>query len=354
MPNHNGHGYYRFTLSQPKWRRLLDHIDVLNPGEKLSVSNNLAAEFQAARIDTDFYLKAIAPVIAQPEWDVRTEPAKQVQQIWDTIANEEQQVQLADYVYRQYKPLLDELGLVPDTQSDKAKPVATQMLRERTLDLVAVSLRQPELLAVLAERGKALIGYGMDTGFNGDAIDRQLYALAMASAVISEGAPYFDALTVTALASNDANLRDDAFWALGQTSDPRLSKKLLDLRWLVKLGINDAVTLIESHISKMDNKQRTFDWFKSFYPAIAIVLPTAYLAGTPALSGELCSREDYTDAQAFFNPKVAVVEGMQRVLRQNLERIHLCYSLVEAQRGRDWDLAAALTRVDPGRGNDAQ
>jgi alanyl aminopeptidase len=343
MPNYNGHGYYRFTLSKRKWRALLDRIGALNPGEKFSLANNLAAEYQAARIDTAFYLQAIAPVIAQPEWDVRTEPAAQVEQIWDTIATAEQKTQLSDYMYRQYKPLLDNLGLAPDTGADAEAPVATQLLRGRALGLLAISLEQPELLARLAEHGKALIGFGMDTGFNGDAIDRQLYALAMASAVITEGAPYFNALTRTALASNDANLRDDAFWALGQTSDPKLSQKLLDLRWLLKVGVTDTVTLIQSHISKVANRQRAYDWFKRYYPAIAVALPTPYLASTPELSGGLCSREDYTDAEAFFSPKAAQVEGMQRMLRQNLEKIHLCYSLAEAQRNKKWELATIST-----------
>lgn len=336
MPNQHGHGYYRWTLTQRKWRMLLKHLEVLNAGEKLSVASNLAAEYRAARIDTDFYLRAIAPLMAQPEWDVRTEPSAQLQQIWETIANEEQQEQLAHYVYQQYKPLLQQLGIAPNTHADRENPVATQLLRERVLNLVAISLKQPELLATLAEYGKALIGYGMDTGFNSTAIDRQLYAIAMASAVITEGAPYFKALTATAFASNDANLRDDAFWALGQTSDPALSKKVLDLRWVFRLRLNETLTLLESHRSKMENRQRTFDWFKSYYPALAVAIPTAYLAGTPALAGELCSREAYADAQAFFRPKVAKVEGMQRTLLQNLEKIHLCYSLAETQRNEKW------------------
>jgi alanyl aminopeptidase len=344
MPNQNGRGYYRFTLSKQKWRDLLDHIGALNPGEKFSLANNLAAEYQAARIDTTFYLQAIAAVIAQPEWDVRTEPSAQVEQIWDTIATGKQKAQLSDYIYRQYKPVLENLGLAATTQADAARPVATQLLRERALGLVAISLEQPEVLASLAERGRSLIGYGMDTGFNGNAIDRQLYALAMASAVIVDGAPYFEALTRTALASNDANLRDDAFWALGQTDDPELSHKLLDLRWLLKIGVTNTVTLMQSHISKINNRQRAFDWFKRYYPAIAVALPTPYLASTPELSGGLCSREDYADAQAFFSTKVAQVEGMQRMLRQNLEKIHLCYSLAEAQRSSDWDLANTLPR----------
>ncbi len=338
MPNRNGHGYYRWTLDRSEWLALLQHLGTLNPGEKLSVANNLAAEYQAARIDTSFYLQAIAPLIAEPEWDVRTEPASQVQTIRDTIANGEQQVQLADYIYRNYKPLLDELGLAPDTTRDKDRPMATQLLRERVLNLVAVSLQQPELLAELAERGKALLDPVPNGGRGEATIDRQLYATAMASAVIREGEPYFEALTEAALASDNANFRDDAFWALGQTVDPELSRKILDLRWIYRLKLNEALTVLDSHINKMENKARTLAWFKKYYPAIALALPTPYLAGTPAVAGELCSRDAYADAQAFFGPKAANVEGMQRTLLQNLEKIHLCYSLAEAQRSPHWNL----------------
>ena len=338
MPNQNGHGYYRWTMAHAQWQTLMQHIDELNAGEKLSVANNLAAEYQAARIDTSFYLRAIAPLLAQPEWDVSTEPAEQVQRIRDTIADEEQQVELANYIYRHYKPLLDDLGLAPDTRFDKEKPIATQLLRERVLNLVAVDLKQPDLLADLAERGKALIADDADNGVREDAIDRQLYASAMASAVISEGAPYFNALTQAALDSDNANFRDDAFWALGQTVDPKLSRKILDLRWLFRLKLNEALTVLDSHIGKMENKERTLAWFKKYYPAIALAVPTPYIAGTPAVSGELCSREAYTDAQEFFGPKAVSVEGMQRILLQNLEKIRLCYSLAEAQRTDSWQL----------------
>ncbi|CAA0123521.1 Aminopeptidase N [Halioglobus japonicus] len=338
MPNQNGYGYYRWTLAHAQWQTLLEHIGKLNAAEKLSVANNLAAEYQAARIDTSFYLQAIAPLLAEPEWDVSTEPAQQVQKIRDTIATREQQIELADYMYRHYKPLLDDLGLAPDTHFDIANPIATQLLRERVLNLVAVSLKQPDVLAVLAERGKALIVDGPNPGLHEDAIDRQLWAIAMASAVISEGAPYFEALTKAALDSDDANFRDDAFWALGQTVDPKLSRKILDLRWLYRLKLNEALTVLDSHIGKMENKERTLAWFKKYYPAIALAVPTPYIAGTPAVSGELCSREAYTDAQNFFGPKAASVEGMQRILLQNLEKIRLCYSLADAQRTDQWNL----------------
>ncbi|MCB1688758.1 MAG: M1 family metallopeptidase [Halioglobus sp.] len=338
MPNHHGDGYYRWNLTGEKWQALIEHLDALSAAEKLSVANNLAAEYRAARIDTPFYLHAIAAIMAQPEWDVSTEPAVQIQQIWDTVANEEQQAQLADFVYRQYKPLLDELGLAPDKQADREKPVATQLLRERVLNLVAITLEQPALLAILAERGKALIGYGEDTGFNPEAIDRHLYATTMASAVINEGGSYFDALTETILASGDASFREDAIWALGQTSDPGLSERVLDLRWMIILRLNEALMLFESHTEKMKNRQRAFDWFKTYYAAIALAMPTAYLADSPSLPGALCSREAYADAQAFFSPRAPKVEGMQRALLQNLEKIHLCNALVEAQRTDSWTL----------------
>jgi alanyl aminopeptidase len=338
MPNNNGSGYYRWTLDESRWRGLLNHIGSLNAAEKYSVANNLAAEYAAARIDTGFYLQAITPVIAQSEWDVRTEPTWQIQKISDDIANAEQQALLAAYLDQQFKPLLDELGLEPNTSADAANPVSTQLLRERVLRLVALALQQPELLAQLAERGKALIGYGVDTGFNGDAIDPQLQAVAMASAVISLGTPYFEALMSMTFSSRDANFRRNAIWAVGQTTDPELSGRILDLRQMLKLKLNEIPVLIQSHMSKAENRQRTFDWIKKYYSVISLVIPTQYLADTPSLAGDLCSREAYNDAQAFFSPEVAKVRGMQRNLSQNLEKIQLCYSLTEAQRTRSWTI----------------
>jgi len=125
-------------------------------------------------------------IIAQPEWDVRTEPANLIRYIGDNIASKEQQTQLADYLYKQYKPLMDELGLESDTEADALNSVATALLRSRVLKLIAIDLQQPAVLDLLAQRGKTLIGYGQNTG---SAIDPQLHSLAMASAVIAEGAP---------------------------------------------------------------------------------------------------------------------------------------------------------------------
>ncbi|MFT4614937.1 MAG: alanyl aminopeptidase [Bacteroidia bacterium] len=336
MPNLGGHGYYRWTMAQPLWRGLLNNVSSLTPGEKYSVASNLAAQYRAAHIDTQFYLQAVNAIIAQPEWDVRTEPAALIRHIRDNIADEQQRGQLADYLYDQYKPLLDELGLEPDTNADALNPVATQLLRSRVLSLIAIDLQQPELLALLAERGKALIGYGQDTGFDASAIDPQLHSLAMASAVIAEGAPYFEQLMSMVYDSDQANFRRNALWALGQTTDPGLGKKVLSVRQLFKLKLNDMQLLIQSYSSKAENTQVAFDWFKRFYPLAALVIPEAYLASTPSLAGELCSPAAHADAQAFFGPKVERVTGMERNLSQNLEQIQLCYALVEAQRELGW------------------
>lgn len=338
MPNYQGHGYYRWTLNQQRWQELLEHMSALSAGEKFSVANNLAADFKAARIDASFYLQSVGAIITQPEWDVRTEPTWQLQQIRDTIANEGQQAQLADYLYEQYKPLLDELGLEPNTPADEANPVAAQLLRKSVLSLIAVSLKQPALLETLSDRGKALIGYPEGTGYKPDAIDLQLHSTAMASAVMVEGRDYFEQLKIMIDESNDAVFRRDALWALGQTTEPELSDQILNVRYLYTLKLNEMQKLIQSHSGPVENRERVYAWFKTYFPAIALILPEKYLAGTPAIAGELCSEEAYSDALAFFTPHVAKVDGMQRVLSQNLEKIQLCFELAKAQRAEYWQI----------------
>lgn len=339
MPNHQGLGYYRWSLSQARWRGLLTEMGQLSPAEKFSVASNLAAQFQAGKIDTRFYMEAASVAIAQPEWDVRTEPSWQLRQIRDTIANEQQQAELAQYLYQQYRPTLDELGLEPDTAADRANPMAAQLLRKETLNLLAVSLREPVVLELLTERGKALIGYPHGTGYSPEAIDRQLHATAMAAAVITQGRAYFEALWAMVEGSSDAAFRRDALWALGQTTDAQLSQSILNVRELYKLKLNEMQRLLESHAQPVENRARIYAWFKRFYPIVAVILPEKYLAGTPAIVGDLCTKEAFDDATEFFTPHVENVRGMQRVLSQNLEKIQLCYELARLQRAQSWGLS---------------
>ncbi len=333
MPNGHGHGYYRWSMPKPQWRRLLDNLAAFSPGEKYSVASSLAAEYGAGRIDTQFYLQAVTAIIEQPEWDVLTEPAWLVRYIRDNIAEGPQRDQLGEYLYVHYKPLLDELGLEPSV----GEPAANQLLRSRILKLMAVDLQQQDVLSQLADRGRTLIGYGRDLRFDGSAIDPQLHSLAMASAVIVEGAPYFEQLMTMVHESTQANFKRDALWALGQTTDPELGERVLNVLQLVKLKPSEIQGLITAYGSKKENRQVTFDWFKRIYPVAAMVMPKSYLASTPWLASELCSVEAYEDAREFFAPKAERVVGMPRNLSQSLEQVKLCYSLVAAQRAMGWE-----------------
>ena len=51
LPNADAVGYYRWSLSEDRWRELLGQLDHLTPGERCAVIDNLAADFEAGRYD---------------------------------------------------------------------------------------------------------------------------------------------------------------------------------------------------------------------------------------------------------------------------------------------------------------
>jgi len=159
----------------------------------------------------------------------------------------------------------------------------------------------------------------------------------MASAVIVEGATYFEQLMTMVHESTQANFKRDALWALGQTTDPELGERVLNILQLVKLKPSEIQGLITAYSSRAENRQVTFDWFKRIYPVAGMVMPKSYLASTPWLASELCSIEACEDARGFFAPMAERVVGMPRNLSQSLEQVKLCYSLVAAQRAMGWE-----------------
>lgn len=331
MPNSDGQGYYRWSVNRQKWKGILSSLKLLNSAEKYSVASNLAAEFSAGRIDLNYYLESIKPIIKQPEWDLITQPIGQLEYIADYIAMPEEKIKLASYTYSLYKPVLDELGYEATTRADRESPVATQLLRERILGLMALSLKQPDHLNRLAQLGKLVIGYGGDQQLHLDEVDPNLLFLALASAVQVEGEPYFELLVDSLKSSSDAVFRSKALWALGSTTDPQLSEKVLSLRFVLSLNLNEMPSLIISHMNRMENQPAIYNWLKRYYAILAFVLPEQYLARAPLIAAEFCSEEYYQDAKQFFSTKADDVPGMKRILSQSLEKIRLCSALVSHQ-----------------------
>ncbi|WP_206486010.1 M1 family metallopeptidase [Thalassotalea sp. G2M2-11] len=331
MPNNQGKGYYRWSLSHQQQSALMAQFDKLSAAEKYTVASNLAAEFKAGRIDASHYLAAIKPIIADTDWDLISQPVGTIKFISNNIATKQEKGEISAYLSSLYQPKLADIGLYANTSFDKDNPVETKLLRKTLINLVALTLEQPELLNELAAMGKTLIGFEGDGQLNIDAVEVELMAPALASGVKVYGQPFAQALIAQLDNTDDGTIRQRLLVALGRSKDPQISAMVLDLMTSLSLRVNERLTLLGSHMSQKENQQGVYQWLKDKYGFIAMVIPKKYLAMAPIIGAGFCSKEMRNDVETFFKAKLEDNPASERYLSTTLEKIEMCVALKESQ-----------------------
>lgn len=331
MPNAEGKGYYRWSLSAKQQSALLDNFSQLSGAEKYSVASNLAAEFKAGRIDASTYLTAIKPIIADQDWDLVREPISNIKFISNNIANDDEQQKISAYLSGLYQPKLDAVGLFATTTLDQERPVETKLLRRTLIDLIALTLEQPELLKTLSEMGEEILGYKTDGKLNLDNIEPELIRPALASAVKVHGKPFAEAAIAQLDNTEDGTLRQRLLVSVGRSSDPEVSIMVLDLITSLSLRGNERLTLLGVHMSQKENQKNIYQWVKDKYSLISMIIPKQYIAMAPMIGAGFCSKSMRDDVEKFFTSKLAENPSSERHLSTTLEKIEICIALKNSQ-----------------------
>ena len=179
--------------------------------------------------------------------------------------------------------------------------------------------------------GSKLIGYQSDNQLNIDAVEPELMAPAVASAVKVYGKPFAQAVISQLDNTDDGTIRQRLLVAVGRSKDPQVSEMVLDLMTSLSLRVNERLTLIGSHMSQKENQQNIYLWFKEKYGLISMVIPKKYLAMAPIIGAGFCSTEMRNDVETFFKAKLKDNPDSKRHLSTTLEKIEMCIALKESQ-----------------------
>lgn len=333
MPNNEGSGYYRFSYDKVQWQYLLRNLERLTPSEKYSVANNLAAAFRAGDIDADYYIEAIRPFALAQDWDLITTPVGELQFINDYIATTAEKEQLTAYLDTLYRPLLARLGLEPDTEMDREKPVATSLLRRNIVNFMALHIKEPNLRQQLLSQAKAYIGFEGDNQLNRDALNENLARAALSVGVQELGRGFFDALKQSVDNSSDSTFRQRGLQALGSTVDPILAEEVRSMALSLTIKNNERAYLIQSQMAHQENLDDVYQWLKSYFGVLSTVLPEQVISYTPIVGSRFCDKKTAQDLKRFFSAKANQYIGLKRNLNMTLERINSCVAIKESQNG---------------------
>jgi alanyl aminopeptidase len=323
MPNADGAGYYRFSLSDDGWRGLMDGFGRLSQKEALVVADSLSAAYQANRLSTSALLDALRVVVASPHSQVAMAPAKDLVRISETLVSHERRDAVLALMRQLYRPRLD--ALAPATGATDAAAIDRALFRTRLVDFLALDARDPDLRADLARRAERFVA-----GDDG-AVAPALLPVALAVGVQERGAPFAAALIERWLASNDMKFRAEAATALAATDDAELGDRARGLILDDRLRGREATTIAFALAARPSQRRATFDWFRQNEPEFTADMSHFATRWLPRVGVGFCTVAERDEVDAYFAPLVAEWQGAERTLAEVLEGIELCAALRAAK-----------------------
>jgi aminopeptidase N len=332
VPNAGGAGYYRFSLDEAGWDRLIAAARNLPEREAMVVADSLWAEFAAGRTDFARVVKAAETLSGHASRLPALELAGKLAGLADTI--------LSDGELPAYRALMQRLyGNRAEMQGfDPAVPVQdarTQGWRESLVPLLALQARDPALRSRLKDAATRYLAG--DTAALAPVYRRTALAVAVQDGGIATANTLFGALK----ASQDPLFRAQAASALGAVESADAVPHVQKLAMGEGLISRERTTILASLTFNRGSRDATTAYVANNFKMVVESFPGFGRAGIIGFFDGYCSRDAIDRVEGLIRPNLAVLGGGELELAQTKERIGQCAAL-KAAKGEE--ISAALAR----------
>ena len=319
MPNDDGAGYFRFSMSAADWTNLRKKgFAHLSDRGRMAVADSVLAAFDRGAVDVAGLLPWFPKFVASPVRQVAGAPMGPLRFMIHHAAPPEVRGKVTTYASRLYRKRYKQLGW----RARAGDSSNTKLLRQAVIRFMVMDVRDRDARARAARLGRSYAGYR--TKANQAVVDPQLAGLVLAAAVQEGGEGLFEHLLDLLGSSTDATVRNRILAALGHAEDPILSARALDLTLDPRLRVNEIGQLLGAQFRNPRTGERAWTWFTEHFDALTARSGAAQGGGMPWYAASFCSEEAAAEVQQFFEPRVAELTGGPRNLAGAVEAISLC------------------------------
>jgi alanyl aminopeptidase len=331
MPNADGAGYWRFTLSDGNWEALAENFDQLSGGEQMMFADSLVAAFQAGEVSAEAMLAGLA-VTPEGAWDAASIPLGRLSGLTGILDDADQGLMRAR-LQQTYRPVYDALVARDDLDQGET------LLRQRLYGTLVGVAEDAGLRADLKTRA------GQYVGLEGEPDAAALPAAQLGSGIsvgVEEGgSAFFDVALSFAKASQNQRERRTMINILAGGGSLENVTALLDTAFTEDFQGQEALFMHYAAIGHDDPAVADLAWgrFQRDFEKLLERVPEIRKPQMAGVAGSFCDAAKTDEAEAFILSKADQIPGFERPLAQAVERARLCAAL-KAEKADE--LAAAL------------
>jgi len=326
MPNAGGTGYYRFSLDEAEWRRLIAAGASLPPGEALALNDSLWADVAAGHADPRLLIEAARVMIGNGYSAAASEAGTR-------LAAYRQRALIPASALPAYKrtiaaiygPALTRLGLDPKAGVYQAEDPDTRQLRA---DLVSLMAGEAGDTAVRTTLVAALKQY-----LAGDeqALDQSFLGTALGAYVSTEGQAAVADLYARLPDTENARVLDAMVRAIGRSGDAAIGNWVIGHLADEALRPRDVLSLALGLAGQPATRRAAFDWIIAHYEEIVSRNGIFEASKLPTAMQGACSTEEAERTEQAMRPMVDRFRRGTLELDRTLEQIRSCAALKAAR-----------------------
>ena len=311
MPNSKAAGYYRFNFNSNGWKKLIAHLNKVNPLEANAVLDSMKSAYASGNLSVQDVVDVIPATLDSDSWEVAVSGMGTLGGLI-RFADENEKPTLRKLAGDLYRKNADKIGFVNNTALDKAKPLDASKLRSRLVSFMAFTAKDKTYRKKLTDMAVAYTGYKTDHKFHDDAVIPALRNTAMSVAVQDLGKPFIDELMTRLKASTDGTLRGRIIGALTATKDPQTGLDLINFSITPEVRDNEKTSFLFGLIRTKELDSVMWPWLQANFDQLIAGLPTNYQSYAPYLFLGECKQEKAARLDSFLKPRLNKLVGADR------------------------------------------
>ena len=311
MPNSKAAGYYRFNMNSQSWKSLLKNLNKLDPLEANAVLDSMEASFNSGNLTVQEFINVIPATLTSDSWEVVTSGMGTLATLIG-YADETDKVKLRKLAADLYRPILNKVGFIDNTELDKKDPIGTSKLRSSTINFMAFTAKDAQTRKKLTEMAIKYTGYQGDNKYHGDVVIPALRSTAMSVAVQELGQPFADMLLRRLKTATDGTERGRLISALIATEDEKLGEALINLSLTPDIRDNEKTQFLFGLINKKELDAIMWPWLTAHFDQLMADLPPNYQSYSPYLFLGECKTVKAERLNSFLKPRLNKLVGADR------------------------------------------
>jgi aminopeptidase N/puromycin-sensitive aminopeptidase len=314
-------GYFRTAYTPAQFSAILANAETaFTPPERIGLLGDRFALVRSGQASVGDYLNLVLALKQDSSATVLDSAHKQLQKVDSEIATDEDRIQLAKVLRREFGPIYTALGAPKKNES-----FDRQELRGKLFEL----LGDAKDLAVLAQ-ARQLTDRAYAPGNTKDkTLDPALADAAVQVTTANGDAALYERILAASKDTSDPGQQTDALHTLARFRDPALVTRTLDYTVSGQVRNQDSWTVLVALLRDRETRDQTWDYIQKNWDKVHDQFTTNSGVRVVAATGSFCTVKQRDEVTSFFaNHKV---DASERTLAKAIDSMNDCIQMRATQ-----------------------